>query len=141
MQQGLSLESKSGSMWLMWPVVQHVCAFHVQDSVKYFSIVDIYQLWYSYRLNDSSQFQTQMLIYQTLPRTTYRIIYLSISSLGSPPLRSSPTARNNYEQFKHQDKLRVNMINFQSIKNKLPHLQMVIESTQPDVIIGTVLAE
>ena len=33
------------------------------------------------------------------------------------------------------------MINFQSIKNKAPDLQIVIKSTQPHVIVGTVLAE
>ena len=61
----------------------------------------------------------------------------SISSFGNPPFTSSPKARNNYEHFKHPDKLRVIIINFQNIKNKAPDLQMVIDSTKPDVIIGT----
>jgi hypothetical protein len=38
---------------------------------------------------------------------------------------------------KPSDKLRLLEINFQSIANKSADLQMAIDSSQPDIIIGT----
>jgi exonuclease III len=58
---------------------------------------------------------------------------------------SSPKRGDNYgtDKGQHQEKkhkvnqLRVLVINFQSVKNKRSELQVMIESSKPDIIIGT----
>jgi hypothetical protein len=43
----------------------------------------------------------------------------------------------NKPQSKANKGLRTLIINFQSVKNKVPELGIVLESTSPDIIIGT----
>ena len=58
----------------------------------------------------------------------------SISQLGDPTEASSPKRMNHHQP---RDKLRLLEIKFQSITNKSADLQMAIDSSQPDIIIGT----
>ena len=61
----------------------------------------------------------------------------SNSSLGSPIATSSPK-RPTYQSPKRTIKsLRVVVLNFQSIKNKVNETQVLIDSSDPDIIIGT----
>jgi hypothetical protein len=55
------------------------------------------------------------------------------SQLGDPTAASSPKRMNRH---KPRDRLRLLEINFQSITNKSADLQMAIDSSQPDIIIG-----
>ena len=60
------------------------------------------------------------------------------SSIGSPTATSSPKHTN----FSHKEKvksnhLRIVNVNFQSNKNKVADLHTLIDSANPDVIIGT----
>lgn len=60
------------------------------------------------------------------------------SSIWSPLLTSSPKTSNSRVIPNHQRKgLRTIITNFQSIKNKAAELEVLIETTAPDVIIGT----
>lgn len=69
-----------------------------------------------------------------------------VSSPGKPNASSSPipkknNLKGNHTNVKSQNKLlrplKIINVNFQSIKNKKPELDILINSTQPDVIIGT----
>ena len=63
----------------------------------------------------------------------------TISSIGSPTATSSPRRVRNKPQSKVKQGLRTLIINFQSVKNKVhvPQLDILLESTSPDIIIGT----
>ncbi|KAK3105360.1 hypothetical protein FSP39_023412, partial [Pinctada imbricata] len=55
----------------------------------------------------------------------------------NPIATSSPKRKKEPTQNPKVNNLRVININFQSIKNKVADLEILIESTRPDVIIGT----
>ena len=52
------------------------------------------------------------------------------------PVTSSPKRKNTDHHDKSKDKLRLLQINFQIIKNKTADLEIAIDMTRPDVIIG-----
>ena len=61
------------------------------------------------------------------------------SSIGSPKATSSPSKpkREPAKPVKQSLRTVVHVINFQSIKNKVQEAQVLIESAEPDIIIGT----
>ena len=60
----------------------------------------------------------------------------SIHSMGSPAAASSPKARNQYISTARKS-LRLLTINFQSIRKKGRNIDLLVETTKPDVILGT----
>ena len=72
-----------------------------------------------------------------------RVSVSSLSStIGDPLASSSPKRKDEQPKAKHQAKrtqknLRVLVVNFQSVKNKRNDLQVMIESSHPDIILGT----
>ncbi|CAC5378759.1 unnamed protein product [Mytilus coruscus] len=67
----------------------------------------------------------------------------NLDHIGTPTHTSSPILKQKSKPFKQNKKqstvppLRVLTINFQSIKNKKPEIDEIIDSCQPDVIFGT----
>ena len=63
----------------------------------------------------------------------------SESCIGDPLATSSPkrTAKEHHSKQKNKKTLRTLIINFQSIKIKRTELPVLLETIQPDVIIGT----
>ena len=69
----------------------------------------------------------------------------NIDDIGTPTYTSSPIQKNQNKNVKVKNKtpkgttapLRVLTINFQSIKNKKPEIDQIIESCKPDIIFGT----
>ena len=59
------------------------------------------------------------------------------SSLGSPKATSSPRKPRQNPAKPKISSLRTVVVNFQSIKNKVQETQLLIESADPDIIIGT----
>ena len=68
---------------------------------------------------------------------------LSCDSPGAPAATSSPrpthnrSKNSNPPQPKKSKSLKIISLNFQSIKNKKPELDLIIDSINPDIIIGT----
>ena len=60
----------------------------------------------------------------------------SIYSVGSPAAVYSPIARNQYISTARKS-LRLLTINFQSIRKKGRNIDLLVETTKPDVILGT----
>ena len=60
-----------------------------------------------------------------------------ISSIDSPTATSSPRRVRNKPQAKAKQGLRTLKLNFRSVKNKVPELDILLESTSLDIIIGT----
>ena len=60
----------------------------------------------------------------------------SIHSMGSPAAASSPKARNQYISTARKS-LKLLTINFQSIRKKGRKFDLLMETTKPDVILGT----
>ena len=60
----------------------------------------------------------------------------SIHSVDSPAAASSPKARNQYITTARKS-LRLLTINFQSIRKKGRNIDLLVETTKPDVILGT----
>ncbi|CAC5375355.1 unnamed protein product [Mytilus coruscus] len=67
----------------------------------------------------------------------------NLDHIGTPTHTSSPILKQKSKPFKQNKKqstvppLRVLTINFQSMKNKKPEIDEIIDSCQPDVIFGT----
>ena len=61
----------------------------------------------------------------------------SLNSLGSPVAQSSPKASEPHQKPTVGKNLRLLNINFQSTRSKGRNVDMLVESTKPDVIIGT----
>ena len=62
----------------------------------------------------------------------------SISSIGSPCASSSPKKDLHPKPVdRPRPKLRTLVVNFQSIRNKVPETQVLIEDADPDIIVGT----
>ena len=62
---------------------------------------------------------------------------LSVNSLGSLEAQSSPKASVPHQKPTVRKNLRLLNVNFQSIRSKGRNVDMLVESTKPDVIIGT----
>ena len=69
--------------------------------------------------------------------------FSSVSSYGSPIAHSSPCTtqselplREKIKVRRKNHNLRAIIINFQSLKNKKPDLQLTIDNTNPDIIFG-----
>ena len=69
--------------------------------------------------------------------------FSSVSSYGSPIAHSSPCTtqpepplRDKIKVRNKNNNLRAIIINFQSLKNKKPDLQLTIDNTNPDIIFG-----
>ncbi|XP_061174373.1 uncharacterized protein LOC133183429 [Saccostrea echinata] len=62
---------------------------------------------------------------------------LSDTSFGEPMASSSLTRPKQQQRGNARRNLRILVTNFQSFKNKRNDLQVMIESTKPDVILGT----
>jgi len=60
----------------------------------------------------------------------------SVSSLGSPEAASSPKV-NSKKSTKQKKNLRLLNINFQSVRNKGRNIDVLVETTNPNIIIGT----
>ena len=77
----------------------------------------------------------------SLEQTSYSFHSLTVcspsSSLGSPKATSSPRKPKREPAKPVKQSLRTVVINFQSIKNKVQEAQVLIESAEPDIIIGT----
>ena len=69
--------------------------------------------------------------------------FSSVSSYGTPIAHSSPCTtqpepplREKIKVWNKNNNLRAIIINFQSLKNKKPDLQLTIDKTNPDIIFG-----
>lgn len=75
-----------------------------------------------------------------LPASSHTVEDISdttLSSIGSPVIASSPKAQTVVKRNRNSCALRFLCINFQSIRKKGKYISTLIESTRPDVIIGT----
>jgi hypothetical protein len=62
----------------------------------------------------------------------------SWGSLGSPAVTSSPKPKpNTYQPTRNSKALRFLCINFQSARKKGKDISVLVESVQPDIIMGT----
>ena len=61
----------------------------------------------------------------------------SLGSIGSPTATSSPKKSQAKQHTNNNTGLRKLVINFQSIRNKVNELEVLIDTTKPDIIIGT----
>jgi hypothetical protein len=72
---------------------------------------------------------------------TFTDTSFNIDSLGSPTATSSPmqkTRSNAYTKKPRSDtQLRILVVNYQSIKNKKQELENLVETSKPDIMIGT----
>ena len=59
----------------------------------------------------------------------------SVLDSSLPPRTSTPIKKKTFQ--KNSNKLKILNINFQSIVNKVPEFQCVIDTEKPDVVIGT----
>ena len=57
--------------------------------------------------------------------------------IGTPLASSSPKTSTNKKTPTNINSLRTVVVNFQSIKNKAPEVQVFLSNTEPDIIIGT----
>ena len=60
----------------------------------------------------------------------------SLSSVGSPDAASLPKISNT-SKGKARRSLRILVINFQSVRKKEKNIDVLVETTQPDIILGT----
>ena len=60
----------------------------------------------------------------------------SLSSVGSPDAASSPKISNT-SNGKARRSLRILVINFQSVRKKRKNIDVFVETTQPDIILGS----
>ncbi|CAG2211723.1 unnamed protein product [Mytilus edulis] len=84
--------------------------------------------------DDNIYYSLNLLTSQSQNNTT---ISISHSVIGSPQASSSPKKSTPSPRLKPKHKLSTLLVNFQSIRNKVPDTQVLIDNADPDIIVGT----